>query len=224
MSYQTQCSNGHWQTDDAPCRCEKEPIMTNNEPWIQTYTGEKFYLLKPQVGRIHIRDLAHSLSMVPRFGGHTERPLSIAAHSMVVQDLLSQIGRNEEGWGLVHDCQEAYIHDISSPLKSTSLFDEYRALEKVYQTAMGIRFGLSAVMPLIVKTADMIALVAEAELTQAVWPLDNWTYHIKQQVVDSPFTVEDAKWTIAQYRDTPQPAIEAMFRDRLRALEIMNGL
>jgi len=42
-----------------------------DDTWIQTFTGEKFFPLKPRALHVDIRDIAHALAMKCRFAGHT---------------------------------------------------------------------------------------------------------------------------------------------------------
>lgn len=50
--------------------------------WIQTVTGRPFWPLDPRVEELDIRDIAHSLAMQCRFGGHCHRFYSVAEHSV----------------------------------------------------------------------------------------------------------------------------------------------
>lgn len=58
--------------------------------WIQTYSGKKFEPLNPSIDSIDIIDIAHSLSMICRFNGHSQRFYSVAEHSSIVTDSKSE--------------------------------------------------------------------------------------------------------------------------------------
>ena len=45
--------------------------------WIRTYSGKKFYVFHPKQKDIVIEDIAHSLSLICRFTGHTEDLYSV---------------------------------------------------------------------------------------------------------------------------------------------------
>lgn len=88
--------------------------------WIQTYTLRAFDLLAPTAEMVDAEDIAHALSRLNRFSGHTHgEPYSVAHHSMLVADLLASWGAPPEvvREGLLHDAPEAYYGDLVSPLK-----------------------------------------------------------------------------------------------------------
>lgn len=89
-------------------------------PWIQTHTGRAFDLLEPRSEDVNVADIAHALSRINRFSGHTHgEPYSVAHHSMLVADLLASWGAPPAivREGLLHDAGEAYYGDITSPVK-----------------------------------------------------------------------------------------------------------
>lgn len=110
-----------------------------NDPWIQTYTGKKFYPLNPREEDIDIRDIAHALSLEPRWGGATEVPYSVAAHSIAVSQCVPDGHRLA---ALLHDASEAYLRDIPRPLKRSAIFSEYRFAEIKLQEAIERRFDV----------------------------------------------------------------------------------
>lgn len=83
--------------------------------WIQTATGRRFWPLDPRPEDVSIRDIAHALSLICRFVGHALEFYSVAQHSVLVSRLA--MTREEALWFLLHDAAEAYIGDISRPLK-----------------------------------------------------------------------------------------------------------
>ena len=68
---------------------------------------------------VNIGDIAHALAYINRFNGHTQYPYSVLAHSMCASVLMPE-GKKMEG--LLHDAAEAYIGDITTPVKE--LFPE----------------------------------------------------------------------------------------------------
>jgi 5'-deoxynucleotidase YfbR-like HD superfamily hydrolase len=127
------------------------------EPYIETYTGKKFYFLNPTPAMISIHDIAHSLAHQCRFSGHTKVFYSVAQHCLRV----SEHSPPEFALtGLLHDASEAYIHDIPSPVKP--YLENYHALENNIMEAIAKKFGIEWPVPAAVKEADSACLKAEA--------------------------------------------------------------
>lgn len=87
-----------------------------HDVFMQTYSGRVVHLVNPRADEIHIADIAHALSQTCRFAGHTPVFHSVAHHSVLVADLLGPDQRLAL-WGLLHDASEAYLHDLTRPLK-----------------------------------------------------------------------------------------------------------
>jgi len=87
--------------------------------WIGTYTGKHFYIIDPRPEEVCIEDIAHALSQICRFNGHTVTTYSVAVHCLNVEKYLSERGYDKltRLYGLLHDAPEAYIGDITRPLK-----------------------------------------------------------------------------------------------------------
>lgn len=81
---------------------------------LPTYTGIQFDLLEPTIDMIDIRDIAHHLAQINRFCGAAKFPYSVAYHSINVCKQLPDEIKLE---GLLHDAEEAYIHDLTAPFK-----------------------------------------------------------------------------------------------------------
>ncbi len=128
--------------------------------WIQTYTGLVMYPLDPRPEEICIEDIAHALSNLCRFTGHCREFYSVADHSVRVsyacdpQDAL---------WGLLHDAPEAYLADMSRPIKRYSPFGQiYKGVEDRLMNQIVIKFGLSQFgTPASVIEADTVLLMTE---------------------------------------------------------------
>lgn len=140
--------------------------------WIQTFTGRKFYPLDVHPDDVDITDIAHALSLVNRYGGHTRVPYSVAQHSVIVSHVCLPV---DALWGLLHDASEAYIGDVCRPLKLLPAFAEYRRIEADLMAVICERFDLPYTEPLSVKEADRLALTTEArDLRSPLVP--GWKY------------------------------------------------
>lgn len=87
--------------------------------WMETYTGKKFFPLDPRKEDICIEDIAHSLSLLCRYNGHTNRLYSVAQHSLELA-LYSQNRGDPTStvlYYLLHDAHEAYVGDMTAPMK-----------------------------------------------------------------------------------------------------------
>ena len=141
------------------------------EPWIQVYGGAAVDLVKPDLSSFTFEELAHSLSRIARFSGHTkgQHGYSVAQHSIYVSRLLPASLRFA---GLLHDAHEAFIGDITSPVKwlieqktRTGLF---REIEKPLIQAIEERFDVALLPPRlsdnevkVIHTADLQMLAVE---------------------------------------------------------------
>lgn len=87
--------------------------------FISTYSGKAFDLLNPTPDMIDVNDIAHHLSLINRFTGATREPYSVAQHSVLVAMVVeNKLPKTSLPLGaLLHDCHEAFIGDISTPMK-----------------------------------------------------------------------------------------------------------
>lgn len=104
---------------------------------IRTYTGIYFNVFEPKPEMVRIEDIAHSLSMQCRFGGHLPKFYSVAQHS-----LMCSFGLNKRYWleGLLHDASEAYLLDMPSPIKKR--MNDYKEIEHRLNKVIAERFNL----------------------------------------------------------------------------------
>lgn len=170
--------------------------MTRKGGWIETYTGNQCFPLDPRQEEIHIEDIAHALSLVCGFNGQSRFFYSVGQHSLGVQEELAKAGypAKIQIYGLLHDAAEAYICDLTRPVKPFIL--GYYEIEGVLQSTIHRRFGLAPMLDehirWVIKEFDDMLLRAEGEaLTSncAGWinelPLCN-----RKIVSENPISVE----------------------------------
>jgi len=134
-----------------------ERKTTNGDPRIRIYSGKFISLVNPLVSDIQLVDIAHHLSNICRFTGSTITLYSVAQHSVAVSKIVSP---ENALWGLLHDASEAYLGDVSSPLKYY-LNGKYRELEDRFMSVICEKFGLPPIEPEEVYEADKIMYVTE---------------------------------------------------------------
>jgi len=136
-----------------------DDLAAINNAWIYTYTGKELHPLSASPDQICIRDIAHALSRMCRFNGHTDLHYSIAQHSISVSQYCDP---KDALYGLLHDASEYAISDLVSPIKRTAVFDIYREYERTLQATIYKKFGILENEPKSVKEADLRILSTEA--------------------------------------------------------------
>lgn len=86
---------------------------------IKCWSGVYLDPLRPDTSSVRIDDIAHSLSLVCRYGGHCSKHYSVAQHCLEVSNYIAGLGGSPfvQMMGLLHDAEEAYFGDMPSPLK-----------------------------------------------------------------------------------------------------------
>lgn len=138
-------------------------------PWLLTASGHRFPLLDPTPDDVRLEDIAHSLSFINRYAGHTLRPYTVAEHSILVSLILREQGHPAATQlaGLFHDAAEAYIGDMPTPVKwaleqiHPDAKGAWTDLECVIEKAIFERFAIPSVNHDTIKLADTIAMSTE---------------------------------------------------------------
>jgi uncharacterized protein len=110
---------------------------------ILTYTNTLFYPLAPQTAEVKIEDIAHALSQMCRANGHFKTFYSVAQHSIncAHEARVRGLSGKTQLACLLHDASEAYISDITRPVKC--YLDEYRKIEHNLQQVIYLKFGIA---------------------------------------------------------------------------------
>lgn len=118
--------------------------------WMQTYSGGKYWPADPRPEDIKIRDIAHALSLICRYTGHGDRFYSVAEHSY---HMSTSVPKEIALQALLHDATEAYLGDISRPLKYS--LPDYKAIEELNWKAVAQKFGLPIELDPMIKDYDI---------------------------------------------------------------------
>jgi uncharacterized protein len=140
-----------------------------------THSGLRVDLLDPKPEQITMVDIAHHLAHICRFTGATDDHYSVAQHSVVVANL---VPKELFFAALLHDAHEAYIGDISTPVKQALGSDVLETIRIKLDVAICARFSVERdlLRHRDVKHADLVALATERRDLMPpdgpeVWPM-----------------------------------------------------
>jgi len=123
---------------------------------IRTFTDKVFDLKIMDPESICIEDIAHGLSMTPRFGGQLNGFLSVAQHCCMVA---SYVPDEHKLAALLHDASEAYLGDMPSPFKK--LMHDFQMHENRLMRVIAEKYGFDFPLHKSVKDADYKMLGVE---------------------------------------------------------------
>lgn len=103
---------------------------------IRTYSGLYLNVFDPDPATICIEDIAHALSNLCRFAGHTKKFYSVAQHSVLCALHVDDDFRLQ---ALMHDASEAYLLDIPKPIKNRLV--GYKDMEDKMMSIIATKFG-----------------------------------------------------------------------------------
>ena len=152
--------------------------------FLVTHSGQRVDLDPPKPEQIQIADIAWALSQQVRFVGHVDRAYTVAQHSVHVAELATKVDPSLGLAGLLHDAEEAYLGDWSSPLKK--VFRERGCglpfqLADQFKSAIGARFGVELLdeSPIVKQADDRMYVTERRDLRSALagqrsWSRDNY--------------------------------------------------
>ena len=150
--------------------------------WMQTFLGNKYYPLDPRAEEVSAIDIAHALSMLCRYNGHTTKFYSVAEHCCHLHDL---VPAKYKKVALLHDATEAYTCDMPRPLKLS--MPAYKEIETLNWLAICERFDMSPKEPGILKELDLRICLDERE---AVMSHSKYEWNIGE-----PLGIDIPAWT-----------------------------
>jgi hypothetical protein len=144
---------------------------------IQLYSGRLFDPLWPTPDSFTIEDIAHGLSEIPRFAGHTKKDYVVAQHCIIGASWFRQRGLLLEARHyLFHESEEGLgLGDMPTPIKYLPEMSAYRAIGENVRYAACRKVGLLEQAPPIVKELDTRMACAEAKVlchTIPAWAKD----------------------------------------------------
>jgi hypothetical protein len=149
-------------------------MITN---YIQMQSGARVYVdpetmtIDEEKSNFYLDDLAHALSNLCRFAGHTRTFYSVAQHSVLVARIVGENAAISADFdvpsynvavaqALFHDASEAILADIPKPMKN--LLPDYQKLEQQVQAWIMRTMGLPEEDSELMKLADRVALATES--------------------------------------------------------------
>lgn len=196
------------------------------DPWMLTASGCKLYFLHPDPLALNLADVAHHCGNLCRFTGAMSQFYSVAQHNVMVGQLVKQALDDEgvdrespEYWdqilaALLHDAEEAYTNDLSSPLK-VAIRGKYKWIATAIRRLLFEKYGVDwAYYNKTVKDADNIAILIERYYFMPKhqdWP--GASIHEMRKYPKPPFM--DPITASKNYADTMRYAI--MMRNQFRA-------
>lgn len=129
------------------------------ECWMEMVHGTAFTFENPKPEMINIDEIAHSLSRICRYNGHTKRHYSVAEHCILMADWVA-----DQYWAsprdvltaLHHDDAECVIGDLIRPVKHK--MQDFKKLENVIDQAMAAKFN-------------------------TIWPFPEWLHDIDGRII-----------------------------------------
>lgn len=173
---------------------------------ITTFSKVEFDILNPNPEDIRIEDIAHALSLMTRANGHFPEFFSVAQHS--IQCCNEALARNYVPQValacLLHDASEAYISDITRPVKkhmTMYLQIEEQLQNMIYEKFLGeIPQG---------EEADLVDNIDDACLY----------YEFKHFLENQIYPVEPVLMSETSYEFQPMKDVEAEFLELFSKLK-----
>ena len=168
--------------------------------WIGTFSGRRMDLSNPDPAQVDLADIARALGNQCRYTGHVRHHYSVAEHCLHVADLVPDEYKLA---ALLHDAQEAYITDLSTPVKA-EVGGRYRDIEDRIVAALDKAFSMNGQLiqlAPIIKWADRVMLMTERDTL--IDSYEDWGPDFESVPRHADF--------MPRYLDNPQAAREAYY-------------
>lgn len=159
----------------------------NGKPWMLTASGNTLFFDNPQLDQISLFDFCHHLGNICRYTGAVSRFYSVAQH-LLLSAAIAQQAMNQEAAidrhsveyfdqllaVILHDAEEAYVNDLSSPLKRAISPSKYKWIAVAIRQKVYEKYGVDwRYHNDTVKHADLNALIVERAILMPqsnAWP------------------------------------------------------
>jgi hypothetical protein len=179
-----------------------EEALARKGDWMTLVSGQQFWPFDPRPEDVRITDIAHSLSMQCRYGGHSPQFYSVAEHSVL---LSRRVSPENQLWALMHDSPEAYLKDTIRPIKRS--FPELATMEDAIMGAIAKKYGLPPEMPQEVKDEDDELLREECSVFYGAEVYKTWGIYRA-----------GTRWNPGQFRYCPPEEAKEAFLQRFMEL------
>lgn len=131
-------------------------LFIGEEMKMRTFTERRVNPMNVTPNDVDIRDIAHSLARQCRFNGHCAGFVSVASHCIRVSfDVMDKTGSAMLSLrGLLHDAAEAYLGDMTRPMKYSGAFATYFQAEKIAEAAIAEALHVGTLADPAIKAAD----------------------------------------------------------------------
>lgn len=150
--------------------------------WVEIWPGNQFHFGSPKPGEIKVEAIAHALSRLCRYNGHTTRHYSVGEHVCLLSDWVMK-----QPWAtpldgltaLHHDDAEYIVGDLAKPIKVT--MPEFNALEHLLDEAIAEEFGTTYPFPPWLKDMDVRIIKDERAAVMVPSPHD-WGVDVLEEL------------------------------------------
>lgn len=161
-------------------------------------------MLAPKIN-FNVEEIAHSLGHTIRFHGHSRSPVTVARHTINTILFAQEFGIEAEKYAALHDVHEAFVGDITYPVKKAIealLYDAYGdeaidpigRLEDIFDAEVFLWAGYEPSDDAIraVEIADRLACAYEVETcwrfagNENFWGFNHIPSHLPEPRAGSP--------------------------------------